>query len=57
VAGDELPASPQPSAGGSSHTKAEFLALKERGWRELDPSRRTHLERCLDFPGYTGLVR
>jgi folate-dependent phosphoribosylglycinamide formyltransferase PurN len=55
VAGEALPASPQPAAGGSSHTKADFLALKERGWRELSPGRRAHLERCLEFPGYTGL--
>jgi methionyl-tRNA formyltransferase len=57
AAGEALPASPQPAAGGSSHTKAEFLALKERGWRELSPGRRAHLERCLEFPGYTGLGR
>jgi methionyl-tRNA formyltransferase len=55
VAGDELPASPQPAAGGSEHTKAEFFALKDHGWRDLAPERRAHLERCLEFPGYSGL--
>jgi methionyl-tRNA formyltransferase len=57
VAGEPLPASPQPAAGGSSHTKAEFLALKQHGWRALSPERRAHLERCLEFPGYAGLGR
>jgi methionyl-tRNA formyltransferase len=55
VAGEPLPASPQPAAGGSSHTKAEFHALKRHGWRALTPARRAHLERCLEFPGYAGL--
>jgi folate-dependent phosphoribosylglycinamide formyltransferase PurN len=55
VAGEPLPSSPQPAAGGSSHTKADFLALKEHGWRELAPARRAHLERCLEFPGYSGV--
>ena len=55
VAGEPLPASPQPAAGGSSHTKAEFFALKQDGWRALSPERRVHLERCLQFPGYAGL--
>jgi folate-dependent phosphoribosylglycinamide formyltransferase PurN len=55
VAGDALPSSPQPAAGGSEHTKAEFFALKEHGWRDLAPARRAHLERCLEFPGYSGL--
>jgi methionyl-tRNA formyltransferase len=56
VAGDELTSTPQPAAGGSAHTRAEFLALKEHGWRDLPPARRAHLERCLEFPGYTGLA-
>jgi folate-dependent phosphoribosylglycinamide formyltransferase PurN len=55
VAGEPLPASPQPAAGGSSHTKAEFFALKQDGWRALSPERRAHLERCLQFSGYAGL--
>jgi folate-dependent phosphoribosylglycinamide formyltransferase PurN len=55
VAGDPLPSSPQPAAGGSSHTRAEFLALKQDGWRALPPARRARLERCLEFPGYAGL--
>jgi len=56
VAGGPLPAAPQPP-GGSSHTRAEFLALKEDGWRELPADRLAHLERCLAFPGYAGLAR
>jgi folate-dependent phosphoribosylglycinamide formyltransferase PurN len=55
VAGDPLPARPQTGAG-SSHTRAEFFALKHEGWRALDPERRAHLERCLRFPGYSGLA-
>jgi folate-dependent phosphoribosylglycinamide formyltransferase PurN len=55
VAGDLLPSAPQTGAG-SSHTRAEFLALKQEGWRALDPERRAHLERCLRFPGYSGLA-
>jgi folate-dependent phosphoribosylglycinamide formyltransferase PurN len=54
VAGDPLPSVPQPP-GGSSHTRAEFLALKEHGWSTLRDDRLAHLERCLDFPGYSGL--
>ncbi|HEX2410088.1 MAG TPA: formyltransferase family protein [Solirubrobacteraceae bacterium] len=54
VAGDQLPATPQAGTG-SSHTRAEFLALKREGWRELDRERRARLERCLRFPGYSGL--
>ena len=56
VAGEPLPAAPQP-AGGSSHTRAEFFALKKHGWRELQAGALAHLERCLDFPGYAGLAR
>jgi methionyl-tRNA formyltransferase len=56
VAGVALPSTPQP-AGGTSHTRAEFLALKEHGWRELSDDRLADLERCLEFPGYAGLAR
>jgi folate-dependent phosphoribosylglycinamide formyltransferase PurN len=55
VAGDDLSSSPQPAAGGTSHTLAEFLALKQEGWRALAPDRLAHLERCLRFPGFAGL--
>jgi folate-dependent phosphoribosylglycinamide formyltransferase PurN len=54
VAGDPLPSTPQTGAG-TCRTRAEFFALKREGWRELDRERRTHLERCLRFPGYAGL--
>jgi folate-dependent phosphoribosylglycinamide formyltransferase PurN len=57
VAGEPLPSSPQPADGGSSHTRAEFTALKETGWRALAPDRLAHLERCLEFPGHRGLTR
>jgi folate-dependent phosphoribosylglycinamide formyltransferase PurN len=56
VAGDPLPATPQPP-GGTSHARAEFLALKEHGWRELSDDRLARLERCLEFPGYAGVAR
>lgn len=52
VAGEELPATPQP-AGGTTHTRLEFFALKHERWRALDPERRSRLERCLRFPGYS----
>ena len=57
VAGEPLASVPQPPTGGSSHTRAEFLALKEHGWRGLPADRVVHLERCLEFPGYAGLAR
>jgi formyl transferase-like protein len=56
VAGEALPATPQPPGQGSVHTRAEFIALKRDGWRALPQDRRAHLERCLSFPGYTGLA-
>jgi folate-dependent phosphoribosylglycinamide formyltransferase PurN len=56
VAGDVLPTVPQPP-GGTSHTRAEFVALKEDGWHDLPADRLAHLERCLEFPGYAGLAR
>ena len=56
VAGDRLPSAPQPP-GGSSHTRAEFFALKREGWRELPADRLAHLERCLEFPGHAGPAR
>lgn len=55
VAGDDLPSSPQPAAGGTSHTLAEFLELKQEGWRTLAADRRAHLERCLHFPNFAEL--
>jgi folate-dependent phosphoribosylglycinamide formyltransferase PurN len=55
VAGDDLPSSPQPATGGTSHTLAEFHALKQEGRHGLSPRRLAHLERCLRFPGYAGL--
>ena len=55
VAGEPLPAHPQPATGGSTHTRAEFDSLKRDGGRVLDPERRSHLERCLTFPGMPGL--
>jgi methionyl-tRNA formyltransferase len=51
VAGERLPAAPQPETGGTLHTRAEFFALKEHGPRTFAPERRAHLERCLRFPG------
>lgn len=54
VAGEPLPATSQP-AGGTSHTRAEFDALRLEGGRGLDPERLEHLRRCLSFPGRTGL--
>lgn len=56
VAGDPLPSVAQP-AGGTSHTRAEFFALKEEGWRALPAGRLADLERCLEFPGYVGVAR
>ena len=47
VAGEPLPSTPQ-GPGGSSHTRAEFDALKAR--RDLPPDRLAQLERCLDHP-------
>lgn len=55
VAGEALAATAQEGAG-SSHSRAEFLALKREGWRALDARRRERLERCLRFPGYSGLA-
>jgi methionyl-tRNA formyltransferase len=56
VAGEALPARPQPDTHGSSRTRAEFTELKRDGWRTLEPERRRRLERCLEFPGYAGLA-
>jgi methionyl-tRNA formyltransferase len=44
VAGEELPATPQPDGHGSFHTRAEFDALKARSAPDA------HLVRCLSFP-------
>jgi methionyl-tRNA formyltransferase len=55
VAGEPLPVTPQPDDYGSSRLKADFFALKHDGWRELDPAALARLERCLTFPGYTGV--
>lgn len=44
VAGEALPATPQPAGHGSFHTRAEFDALKERGTPD------DHLARCLRYP-------
>jgi methionyl-tRNA formyltransferase len=57
VAGEALPSTPQPDAAGSVHARAEFLALKREGWRALAPERLAQLERCLAFPGYSGIER
>ena len=54
VAGEPLPATPQPE-GGTTHAKAEFFALKRDGWRQLDADGLARLERALTFPGYTGV--
>jgi methionyl-tRNA formyltransferase len=56
VAGDVPPGRPQIGAG-STHTRAEFHALKRSGWRALDAREFARLERCLSFPGYTGVER
>ena len=52
--GDEHAPTPQTGAG-TSHSRAEFFALKDEGWRTLDPGRLEKLERCLRFPGYSGI--
>lgn len=54
VAGEPLPSTPQPE-GGTAHAKAEFFALRQDGWRELDPADLARLERALTFPGYPGV--
>jgi methionyl-tRNA formyltransferase len=54
VAGEPLPSRPQPD-GGTTHAKAEFFALKQDGWRDLDGEALARLERALTFPGYTGV--
>jgi len=57
VAGRDLPSAPQPEPAPRARAKAEFFALKERGWRELGAAQLAHLERCLTFPGHPGIVR
>jgi Formyl transferase len=54
VACETLASIAQP-AGGSFHSLAEFTALKRDGWRALSTDSRAKLERCLDFPGYSGI--
>jgi methionyl-tRNA formyltransferase len=54
AAGEPLPSRPQ-GAPRSEHTRAEFFALKRTGWRSLAAEEVERLERCLEFPGYTGL--
>ena len=49
VAGDPLPSTPQ-APGGTSHTLAEFLALRDGDRAAVAPARRAHLERCLTYP-------
>jgi methionyl-tRNA formyltransferase len=55
LAGEPLASTAQPSAAGSTHTRSEFLALKREGWRALSSTELGRLERCLSFPGYSGL--
>ena len=57
LAGDTPPSTAQPSAAGSTHTRGEFLELKQKGWRALSAQELGRLERCLDFPGYEQLDR
>ena len=57
LAGETLPSTAQPSAEGSIHTRGEFMALKNEGWRTLSSTELARLERCLAFPGYGGLDR
>jgi methionyl-tRNA formyltransferase len=54
LAGEALPSRPQGPAR-SAHSRAEFFALKREGWRALAAQELVRLERCLEFPGYTGV--
>ncbi len=53
--GAPLPAAPQARDHGSAHDRAEFFALKREGWRALGTAELERLERCLRFPGYSGV--
>jgi hypothetical protein len=52
LAAGERPATrPQPGGAGSSHTRADFEALRDGGGHGLSPAERERLARCLTFPG------
>lgn len=55
VAGEDLPAWPQPHGVGSKHLKEEFLALRRTNWQAMTGFELVRLIRCLTFPGYPGL--
>jgi hypothetical protein len=51
LAAGERPAStPQPAAGGTYHTLAEFEFLRDEGHYEVPRAERERLQRCLAFP-------
>lgn len=56
VAGEELPATPQPK-GGSFHYRDGFMALKERAVTgQMSGDEVLRLVRCLSHPTYSGMV-
>jgi methionyl-tRNA formyltransferase len=55
VTGEVLAGVAQPDALGNSHSKADFFELKRAGWRALSSAELARLERCLEFPGASGV--